>query len=177
MANGNNLTIIGNATRDPEKKYTPSGSAVATFGVAVNRRWQNRTTNEWDEAVSFFDVVAWDELAENVAESVQKGTRVVVAGRLDQRSWETQDGEKRSKVEIVADEIAPSLRYATAVVTKRERAEGGNGAHRPATSGGNGAVATKEAPTYAMDEEPFVVPAESWWPEVGLGRAPDRMLP
>jgi single-strand DNA-binding protein len=157
MANGNNVTIIGNCTRDPELRFTPSGMAVATFGVAVNRRWQNRSTNEWEEAVSFFDVTAWQQLAENVSESVQKGTRVIVSGRLDQRSWETQDGEKRSKVEIVADEIAPSLRYATAKVEKNERRgdfDGGGG------SGGGGGGSSRSVPNeppagYDLDEEPF----------------------
>ena len=98
MAIDNTVTIVGNATRDPELRFTPSGQAVATFGVAVNRRWQNRQTNEWEEATSFFDVTCWAQMAENVAESVQKGARVVVTGRLDQRSWETDNGEKRSKV-------------------------------------------------------------------------------
>ena len=118
MANGNNITIVGNCTRDPELRFTASGQANASFGVAVNRRWQNRQTNEWEEAVSFFDVVCWRQLAENVAESITKGSRVIVTGRLDQRSWETQDGDKRSKVEIVADEIGPSLNYATAQVVR-----------------------------------------------------------
>jgi single-strand DNA-binding protein len=163
MANGNNVTIIGNCTRDPELRFTPSGMAVATFGVAVNRRWQNRQTNEWEEAVSFFDVTAWQQLAENVSESVQKGTRVVVAGRLDQRSWETQDGEKRSKVEIVADEIAPSLRYATASVVKNERrggdfdnSGGGSGSGGGGGGGGSSRTVANEPPAgYDMDEEPF----------------------
>jgi single-strand DNA-binding protein len=155
MANGNNVTIIGNCTRDPELRFTPSGMAVATFGVAVNRRWQNRSTNEWEEAVSFFDVTAWQQLAENVSESVQKGTRVVVAGRLDQRSWETQDGEKRSKVEIVADEIAPSLRYATATIVKNERRGGDFDNSSGGGGGGNKAVANEPPAGYDMDEEPF----------------------
>jgi len=150
MANGNNITIVGNATRDPELRFTASGQAVASFGVAVNRRWQNRQTNEWDEATSFFDVTCWAQMAENVAESVQKGTRVVVSGRLDQRSWETDNNEKRSKVEIVADEIAPSLRYATAEVTKNERRDG---------DGGGTTSAPRPAPEppagYGSDEEPF----------------------
>jgi single-strand DNA-binding protein len=155
MAPGNTITVIGNCTRDPELRFTPSGMAVAAFGLAVNRRWQNRQTNEWEEAVSFFDVTCWQQLAENVSESVQKGTRVLVTGRLDQRSWETNDGEKRSKVEIVADEVGPSLRYATAEITKNERRGGdfdGGG------SGGGGASrsAAKEPPAgYGMDEEPF----------------------
>lgn len=149
MATGNNVTVVGNATRDPELRFTNSGQAVATFGLAVNRRWQNRQTQEWEEEVSFFDVTCWAQLAENVAESVQKGSRVLVTGRLDQRSWETQEGEKRSKIEIVADEIGPSLKWATALVTKNERREGGqqqqqSPAQRPAP-----------AATGGYDEEPF----------------------
>src|SRR4029077_17589831 len=92
-----------------------------SFGVAVNRRWQNRQNNEWEEATSFFDVVCWRELADNVAESLGKGARVIVTGLLEQRSWETQEGDKRSKVEIVADEVGPSLRWATAKVEKNDR--------------------------------------------------------
>ena len=102
MANGNNVELTGNATRDPELRFTPSGQPVATFGLAVNRRWQNRQTQQWEEAVSYFDIVCWGQLAENVAESITKGTRLMVTGRLDQRTWETQEGDKRSKVEIVA---------------------------------------------------------------------------
>ena len=115
-----NITIVGNITRDPELRFTPSGQANAKFGVAVNRRWQNKQTNEWEEQVSFFDVVCWRELAENVSESLTKGSRVVVTGRLEQRSWE-QDGQKRYAVEIIADEVAPSLRWATCQITKAER--------------------------------------------------------
>lgn len=114
------ITIVGNLVRDPELRFTPSGQANAKFGVAVNRRWQNKQTNEWEEQVSFFDVVCWRELAENVSESLTKGSRVVVTGRLEQRSWE-QDGQKRYAVEIVADEVAPSLRWATCQITKAER--------------------------------------------------------
>jgi single-strand DNA-binding protein len=127
MANDNSVTLTGNITRDPELRFTPSGQAVATFGLAVNRRWQNRQTNEWEEQVSFFDVKCWAQMAENVSESLGRGTRVVVSGRLEQRSWETDNGDKRSKVEVVADEIAPSLRWATAQVTKNERTDGGGG--------------------------------------------------
>ena len=93
--------------------------------MAVNRRWQDRTTQEWQEATSFFDVVCWRDLAENVALSLSKGMRVVVSGRIEQRSWETDDGEHRSKVEIVADEIGPSLRFATADVRKTLRSAQG----------------------------------------------------
>ena len=94
------------------------------MGVAVSRRWQDRTTAEWQEATSFLDVVCWRDLAENVALSLSKGMRVVVSGRLEQRSWETDDGEHRSKVEIVADEVGPSLRFATADVVRTERRPG-----------------------------------------------------
>ena len=155
MAPGNTGTIVGNATRDPELRFTPSGQAVASFGVAVNRRWQNRQTQEWEEAVSFFDVTCWGQLAENVAESVQKGTRVVVDGRLDQRSWETEQGDKRSKVEIVADEVAPSLRWATASITKNERREGGDGGGGFGGGGGGSRPVPNEPPPGYDDEEPF----------------------
>ena len=117
----NTTTITGNLTREPEIRYTKEGQATAQLGVAVNRRWQDRTTQEWQEATSFFDVVCWRDLAENVALSLTKGMRVVVTGRIEQRSWETDDGEHRSKVEIVADEIGPSLRFATADVQRTER--------------------------------------------------------
>ncbi|MEM7322998.1 MAG: single-stranded DNA-binding protein [Actinomycetota bacterium] len=152
MAIDNNVTVTGNATREPELRFTPSGQAVANFGIAVNRRWQNRQTQEWEEAVSFFDITAWSQLAENAAETVAKGTRVTVTGRLDQRSWETQDGDKRSKVEIVADDIAVSLRWATAEVIRNERADGGGG-FRP--SGGGAPAQAPSAPAYNPDEEPF----------------------
>lgn len=153
MAIGNTVELIGNITRDPELRFTPSGAAVATFGLAVNRRWRNQQTNEWEEQTSFFDIVCWREMAENVAESLTKGSRVIVTGRLDQRSWETDQGDKRSKVEVVADEIGPSLRWATAQVTKNERREGGSG------SGGgfNSPPPAQEPPAggYNDDEEPF----------------------
>ena len=155
MAPGNTVNIVGNVTRDPELRFTPSGQAVASFGVAVNRRWQNRQTQEWEEAVSFFDVTCWGQLAENVAESIQKGTRVVVDGRLDQRSWETEQGDKRSKVEIVADEVAPSLRWATASITKNERREGGDGGSGFGGGGGGSRPVPNEPPPGYDDEEPF----------------------
>ncbi len=117
----NTTTITGNLTREPEIRYTKEGQATAQLGVAVNRRWQDRTTQEWQEATSFFDVVCWRDLAENVALSLSKGMRVVITGRIEQRSWETDDGEHRSKVEIVADEIGPSLRFATADVQRTQR--------------------------------------------------------
>ncbi len=167
----NSITIVGNATRDPELRFTASGQARASFGVAVNRRWQNRQTNEWEEAVSYFNVNCWRELAENVAESVHKGTRVVVTGRLEQRSWETQDNEKRSVIEIEAEEIGPSLRYATAQVTRNERRGGDDGGNFGGGGGGGGGARPASRPanapaspassggaggaSYEYDEEPF----------------------
>ncbi len=114
-------TVVGNLTRDPEIRYTQDGQANVVFGVAVNRRWQDRMTQEWEEATSFFDVVCWRNQAEHVAMSLVKGMRVVVLGRLEQRSWENERGERRSKVEIVADEIGASLRFTTVEVQRGER--------------------------------------------------------
>lgn len=117
---GNTVTLVGNVTREPELRYISSGQATATFGLAVNRRWQDKQ-GEWQEATSFFDCTLWAAQAEHAAESIAKGTRVIVTGRLDQRSWETQEGEKRSKIEVVVDEIGPSLKWATAQVEKAQR--------------------------------------------------------
>ena len=152
------VTIVGNVTRDPELRYTPSGAANASFGVAVNRRWRDTQTNDWKEQVSFFDVVCWREMADNAYESLSKGTRIVVTGRLEQRSWEDSEGNKKSKVEIVADEIGPSLRWASAEITKNERRSPDSGGQ-----GGGGGRPVQNAPQaaapagggYAYDEEPF----------------------
>ena len=148
----NTITIVGNVTRDPELKFLNSGQAALKLSVAVNRRWQNRQTQEWEERVSYFEVVGYGSLAENAASSLSKGSRVIVNGRLEQRSWETENGDKRSIVEINADEIGPSLKWATAAVTKTPRAEGGNfqSNDRPAA-----APRSNEPSTYAFDEEPF----------------------
>jgi single-strand DNA-binding protein len=155
---GNSVTLVGNITRDPELRYTPTGAATCQFGLAVNRRWQNRQTSEWEEATSFFNVVAWREMAENAGESLTKGARVIVSGRLEQRSWETPDGEKRSVVEVVADEIGPSLRWATAQVVRNERRSGEGGFSGGGGGGaGGGAPSSRPAsnePPYP-DEEPF----------------------
>jgi single-strand DNA-binding protein len=156
----NSVTLVGNVTREPELRYTAAGQAMAKFGLAVNRRWQNRQTNAWEESTSFFDVVAWREMAENVGESITKGTRVVVTGRMEQRSYENQAGEKRSAVELVADEIGPSLRWATAKVVRNERRTEGDGfAGGGSGGGGGGGGAPERAPAAAApryeDEEPF----------------------
>jgi single-strand DNA-binding protein len=148
----NSITLVGNITRDPELRFLNSGQATTSFGLAVNRRWQNRQTQEWEEQTSFFDVVCWREMAENVAESLTRGSRVVVTGRLEQRTWETQDGDKRSKIEVVADEVAPSLRWATATVARNERGAQGGGNSRPTPS-----EPERTAPTNDNydNEEPF----------------------
>ena len=148
MAFDNTVTIVGNVTRDPELRYLTSGTALASFGVAWNNRYKNNA-GEQVEDTSFFDVTCWRDLADNVAESIRKGDRVIVFGRLDQRSWETQDGDKRSKVEIVADEVAPSLRWATAKVEKIRRGDG------PSSSGSGGEPGRTEPPAYDDAEEPF----------------------
>jgi single-strand DNA-binding protein len=105
------VTVVGNLTAEPEIKTTKTGSSVLKVGVAVNRRWKNKQ-DEWEEEVSFFDVNAWGELADNVAQSLTKGSRVIVSGRLEQQSWENKEGQKQSKVVLVADDIGVSLRKA-----------------------------------------------------------------
>ena len=153
---GNNVTIVGNITRDPELRFTPSGQANTRLGVAVNRKWQDRNSGEWQEATSFFDVICWRELAENVSESLKRGARVIVTGRLEQRTWE-QEGNKRSVVEIIADEVAPSLRWATAKVEKTERRSGGDQGGGGGGSGfGRSAPAAEQpAPYDDFGDEPF----------------------
>ncbi len=121
----NNITVLGNITRDPELRFTPSGTAVANFGLAVNRNVQNKNSGEWETQVDFFNVTAWYKLAENCAESLSKGDRVLVSGRLSQDSWESKDGQKRSTVKIIANVIAPSLEFASCRLEKNPRAEEG----------------------------------------------------
>jgi single-strand DNA-binding protein len=122
MAGETPLTLVGNLTGDPELRFTPSGAAVANFTVASTPRTFDRQTSEWkDGETVFMRCSIWREAAENVAESLHRGARVVVTGRLVSRSWETPEGEKRTVMEMQADEIGPSLRYATASVTKAQR--------------------------------------------------------
>jgi single-strand DNA-binding protein len=149
----NNVTLIGNLVDDPELRFTPSGVALAKLRFAVNRRWRGQD-GEWQEDTSFFTGTVWREQAEAVAESLQKGTRVIVTGRLEQRSWETEQGDKRSVVEIQIDEVGPSLRWATATVNKTQRGDfGGSG------GGGGGGANIPPAPVaredYGPDEAPF----------------------
>ena len=117
----NTITVVGNLTRDPELRYTPTGQAVVKFGIAVNRFYTNRN-GERVEQTDFFNVNAWRSVAVNVAESLTTGARVLVTGRLQARNWGTEDGAKRSAVEIEAEEVAASLRFATVAITKAARA-------------------------------------------------------
>lgn len=168
MAQGNTVLLVGNLTADASLRYTPGGAAVANFGLAVNQRRQNRQSQEWEDRVCFFDVVCYGSLADNTAESIAKGTRVVVSGRLEQRSWETPQGERRSKVEVIADEVGPSLRWATCEVTRNERRGGDDAAYAGAarhTAGGGrnsngggagGGHTPNQPPTYDYEaDEPF----------------------
>jgi single-strand DNA-binding protein len=131
MAADNFTTLTGNLTRDPELRFIKNGQGVANFGLAVNRRWQ--TNGEWQEQTSFFNIVAWAELGENAAATLTKGMRVTVTGRLDQRSWDAPDGTKKSTVEVVADDVAISLRWATAEVTRTQR----SGTNAGSSNGGS----------------------------------------
>lgn len=137
MAGDTVITVIGNLTADPELRFTPAGAAVANFTVASTPRTFDRQTNEWkDGEALFLRCNIWREAAENVAESLTRGSRVIVSGRLKQRSYETREGEKRTVVELEVDEIGPSLRYATAKVNKANRGGGGGGFG--GSSGGSG---------------------------------------
>jgi single-strand DNA-binding protein len=121
--NINNITICGNITKDPELRFTPGGNAVTTFSIASNRSVQDKNTKEWVENVDFFNVVAWFRLAENCAESLKKGDRVIVSGRLTQRSWEDKEGQKRYSVEIVANNVGASLEWASCEIRKNPKTE------------------------------------------------------
>ena len=136
MAGETTITIVGNLTDDPELRFTPSGAAVAKFRIASTPRTLDRQSGEWKDGEPLFLACnIWRDAAEHVAESLQRGTRVIVQGRLRQRSYETREGEKRTVYELEVDEIGPSLRYATAKVQKTTRSGGGGGF---GASGGGG---------------------------------------
>jgi single-strand DNA-binding protein len=138
MAGDTTITVIGNLTDDPELRFTPSGAAVAKFRVASTPRFMDRASGEWkDGEPLFLSCTVWRQAAENVAESLQRGSRVIVSGRLRQRSYETREGEKRTVIELEVDEIGPSLRYATAKVQKMSRSSG-NGGFGASGGGGGG---------------------------------------
>lgn len=171
MASDNTVIVTGNITRDPEVRSTKGGANVTSFGLAVNRRWQNRDTQEWEEQVSFVDVTVWNDMGDNVAASLYKGDRCTVVGRLEQQSWETDNGDKRSKIQIVADDVSVSLRWATVgTVEKVQKDQGGRGGGgrpasaggrpaasggRPASAGGRGGGGRQQAAPDFTDEEPF----------------------
>ncbi|EFC81462.1 single-stranded DNA-binding protein [Parafrankia sp. EUN1f] len=139
MAGETVITVVGNLTSDPELRFTPNGAAVASFTVAATPRTLDRNTNEWkDGEALFLRCSIWRQAAENVAESLTKGSRVIVQGRLKQRSFETREGEKRTVIELDVDEIGPSLRYATTKVTKASRGGGGFGGQGGGFGGGQG---------------------------------------
>ena len=156
MAGDTVITVVGNLVDDPELRFTPSGAAVANFRIASTPRTFDRQTNEWkDGDALFLSCSVWRQAAENVAESLQRGMRVIVQGRLKQRSYETREGEKRTVVELEVDEVGPSLAFATAKVTRASRSGGGGGygggqqgggQSRPQQSGGDDPWATTPAP-------------------------------
>ncbi|MBG7603401.1 MAG: single-stranded DNA-binding protein [Actinobacteria bacterium] len=155
MASENSVTLVGNLTKDPELRYTTGGRGVASFGLAVNRRYM--VNGEWQEQVSFFNVVAWADLGENAAASLHKGNRVIVTGRLEQRSYETRDGEKRNVTEVIADELGPSLRWAQVEIERISRDSAGGASSGGGGGGGGGAAggASRAPDPVYGDEEPF----------------------
>lgn len=158
MGFDNTVTVVGNVTRNPELRFTSAGMAVTNFGIAWNKK-----RGDGEEEVSFFDITCFRQLAENVSETVVKGSRVVIFGTLTQRSWDNQQGERRSKVEILADDVAPSLKWATANIKRNEYRGGsdGGGSQGGGSQGGSQGGARPQGrpsapqPTYDIDEEPF----------------------
>ena len=156
MAGDTIITVIGNLTADPELRFTPSGAAVANFTVASTPRMFDRQTNEWkDGEALFLRCSIWREAAENVAESLTRGSRVIVSGRLKQRSFETREGEKRTVVELEVDEIGPSLKYATAKVNKASRSGGGGGGFGSSGGGGGSRPASSGGGSDAKQDDPW----------------------
>ena len=154
------ITVVGNLTNDPELRFTPSGAAVASFTVASNSRYLDKSTNEWkDSEPVYMRCSVWRQYAENVAESLTKGTRVIVNGRLKQRSYETREGEKRTVLEMEVDDVGPALRYATAKVNRiqREGGGGGFGGGAPAAGGAPADDPWASGPSSgaSFDEPPF----------------------
>jgi single-strand DNA-binding protein len=173
MAGETTLTVIGNLTSDPELRFTPSGSAVANFTIASTPRTFDRQSNEWkDGETLFLRASVWREAAENVAESLTKGMRVIVTGRLKSRSYETKEGEKRTVIELEVDEIGPSLRYANAKVNRTQRSNQGAQASGGFDGQGNSNQGTQSAP----QDDPWGIPATSN-AGGGWGNGPDSEPP
>ena len=146
MAGETTITVIGNLTNDPELRFTPAGAAVANFTIASTPRTFDRNSNEWKDGESLFlRASIWREAAENVAESLTKGMRVIASGALKQRSYETKEGEKRTVIEFEVDEIGPSLKYANAKVNRTQRNNSGGG-FKSSNTGGFGGAADAEVP-------------------------------
>jgi single-strand DNA-binding protein len=156
VAGDTTITVVGNLTADPELRFTPSGAAVANFTVASTPRIFDRQSNEWkDGDALFMRCSIWREAAENVAESLTRGSRVIVQGRLKQRSYETREGEKRTVVELEVDEIGPSLKYATAKVNKASRSGGGGGGGGGFGGGGGGGDRGGSRPEQQPKDDPW----------------------
>ena len=176
MAGETTITVIGNLTNDPELRFTPSGSAVANFTIASTPRTFDRQSNEWkDGETLFLRASVWKEAAENVAESLTKGMRVIVSGRLKSRSYETKEGEKRTIIELEVDEIGPSLKYANAKVNRTQRSNQGGGGQAAGGnfSGGNGGNWGGGQP--AAQDDPWATPGVS--NAGGWGNGPDSEPP
>ncbi len=155
MANDNFVQIIGNVTRDPELRFTTSGVAVCSFGIAWTPRRRN-ANGEWEDGeTSFFNCSAWRDLGENIAASIGKGNRVVVTGSVRSRDWEDRDGNKRTSIEIDVDECSPSLRWAQAKIERTERSSGGGGFSGGGSSGSGGGSGNRAPDPVYGDEEPF----------------------
>ncbi|MEJ7833208.1 MAG: single-stranded DNA-binding protein [Nocardioides sp.] len=165
MAGETVITVVGNITDDPELRFTPSGAAVANFTVASTPRTLNKQSNEWEDGEAMFlRCSVWRQAAENVAESLQKGARVIVQGRMRARTWETREGEKRTSFEIDVDEIGPSLKWATAKVARAGRTTGGGGGYGGQQGGQQGG-----GQSGAAQDDPWATPAPA---QQGGGGAP-----
>jgi len=162
------VTIVGNLTADPELRYTQGGLPVTGFTVAVNERKLNRETQQWEDGdTTFVRCSAWREMAEQVAQSLTKGTRVIATGKVKMQEYETKDGQKGSSLEMQVDEIGPSLRYATAVVTKTPRREGGTNPGAPMAMQTPGGYGQQQTPGYGGQ------PQQGWaQPQVPQGPPP-----
>ena len=155
MAGETVITVVGNLTADPELRFTPSGAAVASFTVASTPRTFDRQTNEWkDGEALFLRCSIWRQAAENVAESLTRGSRVIVSGRLKQRSFETREGEKRTVIELDVDEVGPSLRYATAKVNRTARGSSSGGGFGSGGSSGGGGGSQSDDPWSSAPSAP-----------------------
>ena len=172
MAGETTITVIGNLTNDPELRFTPSGSAVANFTIASTPRTFDKNKNEWvDGETLFLRASIWREAAENVAESLTKGMRVIVQGRLKSRSYETKEGEKRTVIELEVDEIGPSLKYANAKVNRTQRSGNGSGGFGGGQASGGGFGGGQQ------QDDPWATPAAATSNAGGWGNGPDSEPP